>query len=44
MICDNCMNMFDYNTLGMEIIMVDDVDVLWIEIALYKIELGIGIK
>ena len=38
------MNMCDYITLCMEIIMVDDVNVLWIEIALYKIELGIGKK
>ena len=44
MICDNCMNMFDYITLCMEIIKVDDVDVLRIEITLYQIELGIGIK
>ena len=42
--CDNCMNMFDYVIWCMEIIMVDDVDVLWMEIALYQIELGIGIK
>ena len=41
MICDNSINMFDYITLCMAIIMVDDVDVLCIEIALYQIELGI---